>query len=149
MTDKYGYILTIEERYWNRFCRLNKAGKNTYAYVSIGVTLSDEVRQVFFYSGHPFQEIVGFADVVERKIGDSRELWNSHGQETCLNSYDEYLSLICASQKVTFIRFRNLHVASSPVPFDQISDILQTERMSQIGMYVNKTQADLLVRILK
>jgi len=149
MPDRYGYVLTIEERYWNRFCRLKRAGKTTHAYVSSGVIFIDDVKLVFFYSVLPFKEILGFADFLRRMVGDPKELWDSHGQETCMNSYDEYVKLTRGKERVTYIRFGNLHAASTAVAFPQVSEILQIERMPQTGMYVTKAQADRLVELLK
>lgn len=149
MSERWGYILPIEERYWSRFCRLNRTGKTVHAYVQAGGFLQTNVELVFFYSVHPFKEILGFAEFNKRIVGDSEKLWNSHGQETCLNSYDEYVKLTEGKEKVTFIEFGNLIEASNIVPFDQVQALLGTERMSQIGMYVNKDQADRLVKLLK
>jgi len=149
MSERYGYILTIKERYWNRFCRLNRAGKTTHAYVQAGIIFLNSVELVFFYSVHPFKEVLGFADFLGREVGDSKELWGSYSQETCLTSYDEYVRLTRGKEKVTFIRFRNLHEASNVVTFDQVSDILQISRMPQIGMYLNKAQTDKLIKLLE
>jgi hypothetical protein len=149
MSDRFGYVLTIEERYWNRFNRLNKAGKTTHAYVSSGDFLADDVKLIFFYSVQPFKEILGFADFIQRLVGPPKELWDSYGSETCLNSYEEYVGLTWGKQKVTFIRFRNLSDTSKAVSFEQISGILQIERMPQVGMYAGKSQAEKLIEILK
>jgi len=149
MPSRWGYILPIEERYWNRFCRLKRTGKTVHAYVQAGIILSSDVRLVFFYSVHPFKEILGFAEVLERIEGNEVDLWNSHGQETCLNSHDEYVELTRGKAIVTLIRFENLYEASDPVSFDRASPLLRTERMSQTGMYLDKEQTDELVDLLK
>jgi len=149
MEERYGYILTIEEKYWNRFCKLNKAGKSVHAHVLGGSFLSENVKLLFFYSILPFKEILGFADYIERIVDHPQKLWKSHGNETCLGSFGEFEKLTHGKETVTCIRFTNLHEASNILSFDQISDFLNTERMSQTGMYVSKQQAEILVKLLK
>lgn len=65
-----------------------------------------------------------------------------------LKSYDEYIKLTRGKDKVTFIRFRNLHEASNYVSFDELSALLSIERMPQTGMYITREQADQLIELL-
>lgn len=148
MSERYGYILTIEEHYWNRFLKQNKEGKIIQAYVSSADILKDPVTLLFFYSVREHRDILGYAQFVERKVGDPMQLWNSYGQETCLRSLDEYRMVIRGNRKVIFIRFDNLHAGSNIVAVDEIYEILGIERMPQAGMYVNKAQAEQLTSLL-
>jgi len=149
MSDRFGYILTIEEDYWNRFQRQIKNGKSIHAYVSSASFLRDDVKRIFFYSVRTHKDILGCADFIERKVGDPVELWNKFGHETCFKSHDEYQKVARKSDKVIFIRFKNLHVGMETVPFEEASEILGLERMPQTGMYVNEAQAKQLIELLK
>jgi len=146
--SRWGYVLPIEERYWTRFSKRNRAGKKVHAYVLAGNLLSARVKLVFFYSIHPIKEVLGYADFLERISGDSRELWKSNGHEACLNSFDEYSDLTRRKDRVTFFRFTNLQETSKIVSFDQVSGILATTRMSQTGMYLTKEQSESLLKLL-
>jgi len=148
MSERFGYILTIVEHYWNRFCRLNKAGKAVHAYVSGAAILKDEVKLIFFYSVRPHKDILGYADFIEREVGDPADLWNRFGQETCFNSFDEYLKVTRGNKSAILIRFKNLHHGSNLVPLDQAFTILGIERMPQTGLYINKMQAEQLTELL-
>ncbi|KPV64765.1 MAG: hypothetical protein AOA65_0832 [Candidatus Bathyarchaeota archaeon BA1] len=52
-------------------------------------------------------------------------------------------------ERVTFIRFENLYEGSMPVSFNIISKILGIKRMPRRGRYVNKGQAEELIRVLR
>lgn len=148
MLEKYGLVLTIREIYWWRFCRLSKAGKITHAYVLGGVVFTEHPELVFFYSTHPFKEVIGYARILQCIVNDSQKLWDSYGEETCLKSYDEYIRLTRGKDKVTFIRFASLYEASNYVSFGKLSALLSIERMPQIGIYITKEQADQLIELL-
>jgi predicted transcriptional regulator len=149
MSERYGYLLTVEEHYWNRFVKRNKEGKTTQAYVSSAGILKDPVTLIFFYSIGTHKDIVGYAHFIESRAGDTADLWDRFGQETCLNSIDEYLKVTRGKKKVVFIRFRNLHASSNIVALDQIREVLGIERMPQTGMYVSKNQAERLMELLE
>jgi len=149
MSERYGYILTIEEHFWNRFLKQNKEGKTVQAYVSSADIVKDPVTMLFFYSVREHRDILGYAHFIEKKAGDPTQLWNSFGQETCLNSLDEYFEVTRGKRKVIFIRFDNLHGGSNIIALDEIYEILGIERMPQTGMYVNKAQAERLTELLR
>jgi len=148
MLERYGLVLTIKEIYWWRFCRLNKAGKTIHAYVLGGESLTENPKLVFFYSTHPFKEVIGYAEAIMCITDDSQKLWNLYGKETCLKSYKEYVELTRGKKKATFIRFKNLHEASNYVSFNELSTLLGIERIPQVGMYITKEQANELVALL-
>jgi predicted transcriptional regulator len=107
------------------------------------------VELLFFYSVGQYKDIVGFADFIERKAGDSTESWNLLGKETCLNSFDEYSRVTRGNKSAIFIRFKNLHQGTDTVALNQIYDVLGIDRMPQTGMYLNKAQAEQLIKLLK
>lgn len=149
MSQGYGYILMIKENYWMRFCELNRAGKTTHAYIGGGAAPPKVVEQVFFYVVYPFREIRGFGEFIERIVDDPEKLWNSHGHETCLDSYEQYDDLMRGKEKATFVRFKNLYEGSKPIPFNTISMMLEIKRMPRRGRYVTKEQGDELIRLLE
>ena len=148
-SERYGYVLTIEERYWNRLCKQNEAGKAQQAYVSSGDILRDHVKVIFFYSVRPFSQILGYADLIERKTGDPAKLWTDHEHETIFKSFEEYQLVTRGKPRVSLIRFQNFHQGSEVIPLEEFSAILGAERMSQTGMYVDKTQAMKLIELLE
>jgi hypothetical protein len=148
-SERYGYVLTVEERYWNRFCSLNRTGKAQQAYVSSGDILRDPVKLIFFYSVRPYSEILGYADLIERKSDEPAKLWTEFGHETCFRSLDEYKKVTRGKPRISFVRFENFHPGSEMVPFEEFSTVLSVERMSQTGMYIDRTQAAKLIELLK
>jgi hypothetical protein len=144
---KHGYILTIEEKWWNKFIEY-AASKKIQAHVRSRITGPEQTNLVFFYVIHPRKEIKGYGEFVERRVGDSKELWNLYGHETCLDSFEEYYKLIKMSKSVTFIRFQNLHKGINPIPFSTISTILNIERMPRRGMYISEQESNELIRLL-
>jgi len=149
MSERYGYILMIKEKYWIRSCEQNRAGKTTHAYIGGGAAPPKNASQVFFYVVYPFREIRGFGEFIERIVDDSEKLWNSHGYETCLDSHEQYDDLMRGKDKATFVRFKNLHEGFKPIPFNMISVILEIEKMPRRGRYINKEQANELIRLLE
>jgi len=86
-------------------------------------------------------DIRGYADFVERVTGNSRDLWETFGHESLLNSYDEYNDFLQGRKKATFIRFRNLKELPKPVDTKTLKQILGKERMPQQGMYITEETA--------
>lgn len=138
----------IKEKWWIRLCERNRAGKAIHAYIQGGVGRPKDTQLVFFYVTYPFKEIRGFGEFIERIVGSSEELWASHGHETCLSSYEEYEDLMRGRGKVTFVRFKNLHEGSVPIPFNIISEVLGIHRIPRRGRYINKEEAEELITLL-
>jgi len=147
--EKYGYILTIEEKWWNRFSKDAESGKKVQAHVMGGRVGPKQTNLVIFYVISPIREIRGYGEFIERIVGDSKELWSIYGNETCLESYEEYYKLTRMKKDVTFIRFQNLHKGTNPIPFSTLSAILNIERMPRKGRYVNKQVVNELINLLK
>ena len=92
-----------------------------------------------------FKEIRGYGEFLERITGTTEELWNAYGHETVFKSYEEYMEFMHGKTKATFIRFKNLHELSSPIPASVISQITGIGRMPRSGKYVNKETAHKLI----
>jgi predicted transcriptional regulator len=102
-------------------------------------------KQLFFYVTNPRQDIQGYADFIERITGDAKDLWETLGHESLLNSYDEYQGFLQGRKKATFVRFKNLKELPKPVTKKAMTQIIGVERLPQMGMYVTKSMARQLI----
>jgi predicted transcriptional regulator len=138
VSERYAYILMDNEKWWNRLCSQNRAGKKLHAFVRKNVVGPKKAEMLLFYVTHPVKEIRGFGEFVERIVGDAEKLWNTYGSESCLNSYKEYKGFLKGRSKATFIRFKNLRELSPSIPASVVCKTLGIRRMSQNGRYINK-----------
>jgi len=146
VSERHAYILLNIEKFWNRLCSQNRTGKALHAFVRRGKVGPKKAKLILFYVNYPFKEIRGFGEFVERVTGDADDLWNAHGSETCLKSYEEYADFLQGRPKATFIRFRNLRELPAPIPNSVISKVTGIERMPRSGKYINKKTANQLIR---
>lgn len=102
-------------------------------------------EKLFFYVTHPQKEIRGHADFIERVTGNAKNLWDSFGHESLLNSYDEYQDFLQGRKKSTFVRFKNLQELPNPITTKTMPKIIGKKRMPQIGMYITQQMADQLL----
>jgi predicted transcriptional regulator len=142
---RYAFIVLNLEKFWNRLCSQNRAGKSAHAFVRRGVVGPKNAKLLFFYVTHPHKDIRGFADFIERFTGDAEKLWKSFGHETLLNSYNEYNDFLQGRKKATFIRFRNLKEFPKTVTTKTIAQIIGKERMPQMGLYLTERMANQLI----
>jgi predicted transcriptional regulator len=142
---RYAFIVLNLEKFWNRLCSQNRAGKSAHAFVRRGVVGPKNAKLLFFYVTHPHKDIRGFADFIERVTGDAENLWKSLGHETLLNSYNEYKDFLQGRKKATFIRFRNLKEFPKTVTTKTIAQIIGKERMPQMGLYLTERMANQLI----
>jgi predicted transcriptional regulator len=133
------------EKFWNRLCNQNRSGKSKHSFVRRGVVGPKNTKKLFFYVTHPRKEIRGFADFIERVTGYSKDLWDSLGEESLLNSYEEYKDFLQGRKKATFIRFTNLKELPIPIKEETISKIFGKKRMPQMGLYITKKIAQQLL----
>jgi predicted transcriptional regulator len=142
---RYAFIVLNLEKFWNRLCSQNGAGRPIHAFVRRGVVGPKNAKQLFFYVTHPRKDIEGYADFIERVTGDAKDLWESLGHESLLSSYDEYQDFLQGRKKATFIRFRNLKELPKPVTTKAMAQIIGKERMPQMGMYITEKMAHQLI----
>ena len=133
------------ENFWNRLCGQNRAGKTNHAFVRRGTVGPINTKLLFFYATHPRKDIRGFADFVERKTDDAQKLWESFGHESLLRSFDEYQKFLLGKNHATFVRFENLKEFPKPVSSKIWTKIIEKERISQAGMYINEKMANQLL----
>jgi predicted transcriptional regulator len=138
---KYAYILVNYEKYWKILCSQNRACKANHSFVRRGTTGPKNANKLFFYVTHPRQDIQGYADFVERKTDDAKDLWESLGPESLLNSYGNYQKFLDGRRKSTFIRFKNLKEFPKPVSTEVWKQIIGKDRMPQNGLYITEKMA--------
>ena len=80
----------------------------------------------------------GVADFIERLAGDYRQLWRSHGGETCLKTFKEYTRFLKGRRKVTFIRFTNFRELENPVSMKALNKVLGVLKVPRGGKYINQ-----------
>lgn len=133
------------EKWWNRLCSRKKAGKVSHAFVRKEIVGPKKTELILFYVTYPFKEIRGFSEFVERVTGSAGNLWKDHSQETCLKSFGEYLDFLQGRTRVSFIRFRNLHLLDAPISASAISRVTGINRMPRSGRYINKEMTHKLI----
>jgi len=143
--EKYAFIVLNFEKFWNRLCNQNRAGKSNHAFVRRGAVGPKNAKQLFFYVTNPRKRIQGYAEFIERVTGDADALWETLGHESLLNSYDEYHDFLQGRKKATYVRFKNLKELPKPVSAEAWSQIIGKERMPQIGLYITEGMARQLI----
>ena len=145
MLERYAYIILNIEKYWNRLCDQNRAGKTVHVFVRKGLVGPKNAKLLFFYVTHPHKEIRGVGDFIERITGDADDLWDTYGHESLLESYEEYMDFLQGRTKATFIRFKNLRVLAAHRPASVISQVTGISRMPRMGKYITKEMAHRLI----
>jgi predicted transcriptional regulator len=145
MSERYAYILLSNVKFWNRLCDRHKAGNTSHAFVRKGAVGPKNTQMLLFYVSHPRKEIGGVAEFVERVTGLTGELWNMHGSETCLKSFEEYLEFMEGRDKATFIRFKNFREINPPIPLKTLCEVLGTRRLSRAGKYLSREDFNELI----
>ena len=138
-SERYGFIIPIWKKWWDKFCILNRGGKKIHAHIRGGYAPPKTAEKLFFYVVKPVGEIRGYADFYERVVGDREDLWERYGHESCLGSKDLYYKLVDGHVRVTFIRFKNLREALNPVKLDEILVHLGREKtIPRKGLYISE-----------
>jgi predicted transcriptional regulator len=117
--------------------------------VQKGLAPPRDTSLILFYVAKPVGEIAGYAEFVERKTGDSEELWKEYGRESVLNSREQFKQFIGDRPKASFIRFKNLHEAATPIPLKNILMLLAVKRLSRKGFYMNRKTAETLLAFME
>jgi predicted transcriptional regulator len=145
MSEKHAFVIMIQEKWWNEFCHQHHQGRKTHAYVQRGAAPPKDTSLILFYVTKPVGEIAGYAEFIERRVGDAEKLWKEHGSESVLSSKEKYDDFIEGAQRVSFIRFKNLHEAARRMPLNELLMFLGVKRLSRKGFYLNEeTEAQLL-----
>jgi predicted transcriptional regulator len=142
---RYAFIVLNLEKFWNRLCDQNRAGKPAHTFVRRGVVGPKNTKLLFFYVTYPHKDIRGFADFVERITGDAEHLWEVFGHESLLNSFKEYQDFLKGRKKATFIRFRNLKEFPNPLTTEMLSQMFGIKRVPQMGLYLTERIANKII----
>ena len=86
MGERYAFVMIIQNKWWQEFRRNNLHGEEIRSYVQKGLAPPRDTSLILFYVAKPVGEIAGYAEFVERKTGDSEELWKKYGGESVLSS---------------------------------------------------------------
>jgi predicted transcriptional regulator len=148
MSEKYAFVIMVKEKWWREFRRLHHKGKQIQSYVQGGWAPPKDTSLIFFYVSKPVGEIAGYAEFIERKVGDAESIWNEHGNESVLQTKEKYEEFICDKQRVSFIRFKNLQEATNPIPLSNVLMLLGANRLSRKGFYIKKETADKLIALM-
>ncbi len=148
MPNKYAFVMLIKEKWWKEFCRRHHLGKKLHSYVRTGVAPPKEASLILFYVTKPLGKMMGYAEFVERKVGDVDQMWKNYGHESALSSKERFMEFI-DDQKASFIRFENLHEATKPIPLDDILMVLGVRRLSRKGFYISKETSNQLVSLMQ
>lgn len=149
MNTRYAFVLMIQPKWWNGFLHRLRQGKLTHSYVQHGVAPPRDASLLLFYVTKPVGEVAGYAELIERKVGDADEVWKEHSEESVLSSKKEFDEFIGNVQKVSFVRFRNLHQAATPIALDNVLMLLGLKRLSRKGFYLSKDIADKMLAFME
>lgn len=149
MSGKSAFVMMIQEKWWNEFLHRNRQGRRTHVYVQRGAAPPKDASLILFYVTKPVGEIAGHAEFVERKTGDAETLWKEHGNESALNSREKYEGFIKGAQKVSFIRFENLHEVARPIPVKDLLRLLGVKRLGRKGFYITKETETRLLTMME
>ena len=148
MNEKYAFVIMVKDKWWREFCHLRNKGKHVQSYVQGGWAPPKNTSLIFFYVTKPAAEVAGYAEFIERKVGEAEELWEEHGNESVLSSEELYFEFVRGKQRVSFIRFKNLEVAAKPIPLNNVLMLLGVSRLARKGFYVNKETAEKLIELM-
>lgn len=149
MSDKYAFVIMIKDKWWREFCRFHHKGKQTQSYVQGGWAPPKGASLMFFYVTKPVAEIAGYAEFIERKVGNAEDLWKEHGRESVLSSSEQYFDFVKGKQQISFIRFKNLQEATKPISLNNVLMLLGVNRLSRKGFYINKETANKLIALME
>ena len=149
MSGKQAFVMMVQKRWWNEFCRRNNDGRKIHSFVLRGIAPPKDASTVLFYVTKPVGEIAGYAEFIERQVGDADRLWKEHGDESVLGSKEKYDGFVKDSQRVSFVRFEDLHEAARTIPLSHVLMSLRVRRLGRKGFYIDKEIEDKFVALMK
>lgn len=148
MSEKYGYVMMVQEKWWNEFRRRHQQGSTVHSYVQRGAAPPEYASLILFYVTKPIHEVAGYGEFIERVVGDADQLWQEHGNESVLNSKEQYEDFLKPYGEASFVRFKNLHEVTKPMSLSNFLMFLGAKRLARRGFYINKETTDRLVLLL-
>jgi predicted transcriptional regulator len=139
-SERYAYILTVDEKYWKRLCKRNKIALRTHVFIRKSQVAPKHAQQLLFYVTKKSQ-VLGVADFVERLKGNYLEMWEKFGTDSCFESFEEYKSFVDSRDRMTFIRFSNLREIANPASKEELANIFGSLSHLRLGKYLDKQTA--------
>ena len=143
-SERYAYILTVDEKYWNRLRQRNSAHSGIHVFIRRNQVAPKQVQLLLFYVTRK-KQVLGTADFVERLTGNYEELWEKFGSESCFESFDEYKQFTGGREMMTFIRFSNFNEIANPEPKEELAKVLGSLHRFGVGKYLDRETAMQLV----
>jgi len=135
--ERYAYILTVDEKYWNRLRQRKGDAFVTHVFIRKNKVAPKQVERLLFYVTKK-QQILGTADFVERLTGDYQEFWEKFGSESYFESFEEYENFSEGREMMTFIRFNNFIEIVDPKSKEELVKVLGTLLGFGTGKYLDK-----------
>lgn len=145
MVQKYAFVMMTKEKWWNRFINDHHNGKRKQSYVQKGAAPPKNTSFILFYVSRPIGEIAGYAELVQRIVGDSNEVCEKYREESVLRSESEYREFLGDQRQVSFIRFQNLVETKRGLPLIDVLALLGKRRLSRKGFYVDQETAEKMI----
>lgn len=141
----YAYILISDNKWWRRLCKRGRSSNEPQVFVRRNRVGPLKTQKLLFYVKKPIMQIRGVAQFIERLVGDYTELWDTHGDETCLENFGEYVDFLKGRKIATFIRFTDLHELKRPISMAMMREVLGVDKMPRGGKYLNREMANQLI----
>jgi len=149
MSERYGFVMMVREKWWVEFCRRSREGKTVHSFVIRGAAPPKSSMLILFYVTRPVSSIAGTAHFIERAVGRPQELWSRFGGESVLGSKARFEEFLADASQVSFVRFKDLRVAANPISLSRLRMLLGVKRLSRKGFYVNKKLSETLTSMMR
>jgi predicted transcriptional regulator len=130
------------------FIRLEE-GEEIHSFVLRGCGAPVNACMILFYVAAPVKELAGYAEFVERRCGGVQEVWDVFGRESVLASREAYEEFVGGARRVSFVRFKDLHVAGGPISLKTLLLSLGVKRLSRKGFYVDRETTERLISMME
>jgi predicted transcriptional regulator len=149
MKTWYAFVMMVREKYWIAYRDRKDEGKEVHAYVARGVAPPKNAEILLFYVSRPVKSLCGYANFIEREVGDSAVLWSKHCEESVLKSLAEYEEFVGTARSVSFVRFTDLKEAVNVIHLRNLLSFFGVKKLSRKGFYINKDASDRLISMMR
>ena len=138
--ERYSFILTVDQKYWNRLRQRARLNSPINVFVRKNTVGPKKAQLLLFYVTKK-KQVLGSGDFVERATGNFDDLWQKFGSESCFESFEEYTDFADGRESMTFIRFRNFKEITDPKSKEETAEVLGSLRGFGAGKYLDKETA--------
>lgn len=138
--ENYAFILPVDEKYWNRICQRKTEQAHVFILKSQVAPLQAQKLLFYVVIGTENKQVLGAADFLERITGNTMDLWEKYGSESCFESFEEYKEFALNRESLTYIRFNNFYEISEPKPSEDVAKILAPLRFNVVR-YLDRESA--------